>query len=433
MHVLIINQTFYPDVAATAQHAHDLAKHLHNHGHEVSVVTSRSLYGQSGAALPRTDVVDGIQILRVGQSIFGKASILARILDFSLFYMASAMKVMFVKRPDVVICLTTPPFIALVGLLVRRLRGGRCVYWVMDLYPDLPVACGVMRPDALLTRFFFFVNKVCLRRADRTVVLGRCMRGRIAAQGVNGPNIVPIDVWPPADNLAQHRDAPNPFRTKWAPQNRFVVMYSGNFGLGHDVHTMCEAARLLNNESRVHFVFAGGGKKKTQVDEFVNVERLQNCTLVGFQPRDLLADSLGAADVHLVTLSEGVEGIMVPSKLFGIMAAGRPTIFVGAETSEIARILAENNCGLTVRPGDAEALATAITRLTDDPAVCRAMGERARRAIEQRYAQSHALERWRALLDDLVAPTGAPAAESPAQQASAIRGRESHQNPTART
>lgn len=408
MRILLINQVFYPDVAATAQHAHDLARHLVAHGHHVDVIACRAIYGQKGAPLPKRETVDGIEIHRVGRSLFGKATIALRIVDFALVYVAFFLKALFIRRPDVVVCLTTPPFIALLGVLLRAVRGSRFVYWVMDLYPDLPVACGVMKPASLPTRFFEALNRFCLRRADRIVVLGRCMRDRVLAKGVNPARAEHIGVWSPEEPGNRIDHAANPYRAEWGLDGRLAVMYSGNFGIGHDVETMCAAAEALASDDRFRFVFVGGGKRKEEVDAFVRARNLANCILAPYQPREKLEHSLSAADVHLASLKEGVEGIMVPCKLFGAMAAARPTIFIGNPASELARVLEEHEAGLCVRCGDVDALVAALKRFADDEPLRRRMGDNARRALADAYGRDKACEHWRELLEATV--TGAAAA-----------------------
>lgn len=428
MRVLLINQVFSPDVAATAQHAHDLGRHLVRQGHEVDVIAGRSLYGQKGAQLPRDETIDGIRVHRVGMSLFGKAGILLRALDFVLMYIAMAFRAMTVRRPDVVVCFTTPPFIALAGLALRMLRGAKFVYWVMDLYPDAPVACGVMRETSPLTRFFEWLNRLCLRRADRVVVLGRCMEERIRAKGIAGDHVVHIGVWSPEEPTAEIGHEDNPYRREWALGDRFVVMYSGNFGLGHDVQTMCEAAARLDGDDAWRFVFVGGGKKKAEVEAFVKERCLKNAILAPYQPREKLAYSLSCADVHLATLMEGCEGIMVPCKLFGSMGVGRPTVFIGHPSSELARVLTENECGLAVRQGDVDGLVAALTRLKNDRALCRRMGENARRSMKDVYDQTASCEAWRRLLEETVSGrAAAPAArrsDAPSAPAAQAAGRD---------
>ena len=401
MRVLLLNQVFYPDVAATAQHAHDLARHLTAQGHEVVAIASRAEYGKTGAALPAREVVDGITIHRVGRSLFGKSSILARIVDFGLFYLLATIKAFTIRRPDVVICFTTPPFIALVGWLMRVIRGSRFVYWVMDLYPDLPVACGVMQERSAVTGVFERINRFCLHRADRVVVLGRCMRDRVLAKDIDPGHVVHIGVWADDQEVRPIDRVTNPYRQHWNLGDAFTVMYSGNFGLGHDVETMCEAARRLRDEPEIRFLFVGGGKRKAEVDAYIDEHGLTNCVIDDYQPRERLHESLSCADVHLASLKAGVEGIMVPCKLFGIMAAARPTIFIGDSSSEFARVLEEHDAGMVVANGDADALVAAILALRDDPDRCRAMGAAARTALREAYNRDAACEAWRELLETL--------------------------------
>lgn len=416
MRVLLLNQVYFPDTAATAQHADDLGRHLVEHGHEVHVIASRALYGSKGASLPREEVVDGVRVHRVGRSIFGKGSILARVVDFGLFYLLAFCKAFVVPKPDVVVCFTTPPFIALVGWCLRAVKGTKFVYWVMDLYPDAPVAYGVMKPTSLATRFFEGINRFCMHRADKTVVLGRCMMERVQSKGIDASRLVHIGVWPgqrePDGVNSSVQDvagrATNPYRTEWNLGDRFVVMYSGNFGLGHDVATMLEAARLLDSDpewtDRVRFVFAGGGKKKTVVEQFVSDHSLSNCVLAGYQPRERLHDSLSCADLHIASLADGFEGIMVPCKLFGIMAAGRPCAYIGNTTGELSRVLREHDAGNTVAPGDAQRLQAYIQQLADDPNTARRLGQNAFEALEKSFSRNNACEQWRLLLEDAVSP-----------------------------
>ncbi|MEM8757976.1 MAG: glycosyltransferase family 4 protein [Planctomycetota bacterium] len=414
MRVLLINQVFWPDVAATAQHADDLARHLAEHGHEVHAIASRSVYGKKGAALPKRETisVDGadhpINVHRVGQSLFGKASIAARALDFGLFYLAATAKALTVKKPDAVVCFTTPPFIALLGWFIRLTRGSAFVYWLMDMYPDVAVACGVMKPASPMTRFFEAVNRFCLRKADATVVLGRCMKQRVLDKGIDPKTVHHIGVWSEPAEVSPAPRADNPYRQEWDLGDRFVVMYSGNFGLGHDVHTMLDAAKKLRDNNAVRFLFVGGGKKKPIVEAFVRDHGLTNCTLADYQPRENLGSSLSVADLHLASILSGVEGLVVPCKLFGIMAAERPCAFIGSADSELSRVLAENDAGFTVPEGDSDALVGIILDLAERPERAAELGANARAALASAYSREHACEQWRTLLESVAHATDAP-------------------------
>lgn len=399
MRILIINQTYHPDVAATAQHAHDLARHLVRHGHEVEVIASRSLYGHAGAALPAHEIVEGVEVHRVGRSFFGKRGIAARAADFALFYLAALSKSLQVRRADVVVCLTTPPFISLVGIMLRALRGSRYVQWLMDLYPDVAVVCGVLDERSFATRFFDAVNRFTLRHADRVVVLGRCVAARVLGKGIDSTRVVHIGVWSDEVEVRPIPRNENPYRREWALGDDFVVMYSGNFGVGHDVDTMLGAAERLRDDPGIRFAFVGGGKRKPAVDAFVATHGLTGAVVAGYQPRDRLDASLSCADVHLVTLREGLEGCIVPCKLFGAMAAARPTIFIGHPSSEIARVLVEHGCGVVIRPGDVNALADVLRSLARDAARAAQLGQNARHALSTAYGRESACEAWRLILE----------------------------------
>ncbi len=404
MRVLLINQAFYPDVVATAQHSHDLARYLVDAGHEVAVVTSRSIYGQQGAALPRYEVVDGIEIHRVGMSLFGKGSILLRSLDFGFFYLLATTKTFTIRRPDVVVPFTTPPFIALVGYMMKKIKRTGFVYWVMDLYPDLPVACGVMKRGSPVTRLCDAINRFCLRHADRAVVLGRCMKKRVMDKGIDERRLTHIGVWSDSQEVTPLPRDTNPYRVQWGLADAFVVMYSGNFGLGHDVITMCEAAYKLRERADIRFVFVGGGKRKKEVDNYMIRHGLDHAILRDYEPREKINALLSLGDLHLASLSEPVLGIMVPCKLFGIMAAERPAVFIGPNESELARILVENDCGFVVPCGDSDQLVAIIKKCAADVTTSRAMGARARAALSRTYNRQNACEAWQQVLSECARP-----------------------------
>jgi glycosyltransferase involved in cell wall biosynthesis len=402
MRVLLINQTFYPDVAATAQHGHDLARHLVAQGHEVSVIASRSIYGKAGTALPAYEKVDGIEIHRVGRSFYGKAGLLARTTDFALFYLLTAAKAIQIGRHDVSVCFTTPPFIALLGLVLRGLRGTKVVYWVMDLYPDVLVVTGVLREDSLTTRVLERLNRLALARADRTVVLGRCMERRVLAKGIDPANVERINVWSDVNEICPRPRAENSYRREWGVGERTLVMYSGNFGIGHDVDTFAAGAKLLSDRSDVMFAFVGGGKRKKQLIDAMRARGLTNFVEADYQPRERLGELLSAADIHLVSMMPRWAGVMVPSKIYGTLAAERPVIWVGGEGTEAAAVVHDADCGFVIAPGDAEGFAKAVRTLADDAQLRSDMGRRARRALAEKWGAPHAMKRWAALLERVV-------------------------------
>ncbi len=402
MKILMINQAFYPDVAATAQHGHDLARYLTSKGHQVTAIASPSLYGESGASLPRRETVDGIDIRRVGVSYFGKTGMLARVVDYLYFYVVAALLALRLPRHDVVICFTTPPFIAIMGVMLRLFKGTKVVYWVMDLFPELPIACGMMREGSAPSWLMERVSRFCLRHSDMNVVLGRCMEERILAKGIPPEQVRQIGVWSDQEAIQPIPREDNEYRAKWGVEDRLVVMYSGNFGLGHDVDTFLNAALALKDDDRIRFAFIGGGKKKGIVEAFISEHGLErNCILEPFQPRSKLDELLSAGDVHLISLLDGIQGVMIPCKLFGILAVGRPALFIGNPASEVSRVIEENRCGRTITLGDSTELVEAITTYERDPGERQAAGERARRAFMDQHSMEHRCRAWLELLEQV--------------------------------
>ena len=400
MRILMINQAFYPDVVATAQHGHDLARYLVQNGHQVSVVSSRVLYGDKGASLPRHEIVDGIEIHRVGRSFFGKAGISTRILDYVYFLFRAMIRALTLPKHDVVIGFTTPPFAMTIGRMVRFFKGSKFVYWLMDLHPDLPVACGVLNGDSWFIRYLDRLNISTVKKSDATVVLGRCMLDLMKSKGAPVEKMDVIGVWSDQEEVKEVSREENPYRQEWEVGDRMLVMYSGNFGIGHDVETFLNAAMALRDDDRVRFAFVGAGKRRDQVEEFVHENNLEStCILAPYQPRERLDELLSAADVHLVSLREGIEGIMVPSKLFGILAAGRPALFIGHPNSEIAQVINDEQCGATVREGQVDELVNAILRYVEDPAERMAAGTRGRTGLVEKYSTEHRCHQWLQLLE----------------------------------
>lgn len=415
MHIVLLNQAFHPDIVATAQMGRDLAEALVRRGHTVTAVSSRSIYGQKGAVLPAQDEfsvapeVDGdkagvVRVRRVGSSLFGRSGTLARVFDFGMFYVRAAWALLTMEKPDVVVGFSTPPYIALLALFCRFVRGSRAVYWAMDLYPEVMVPSGMLKASSPLYKLLARLHRKLVRRADATVVLGRCMQQRVldALQGdAAGRKVHMIPVWSDEAGVRPVDRAENRLRAQWGVGDAFVVMYSGNFGIGHDAATILGAMERLKDRADIQFIFVGGGKRRPEVETFIREKGLTNARYLDYQPREMLAESLSAADVHLISLRDGMEGLIVPSKLYGIMACARPSIFIGPDASEVARVLGEAGCGVVVQEGDAQRLAARIVSYAQNvPEVDRA-GAAALRSFQERYTRRASCTAWCELLERL--------------------------------
>jgi putative colanic acid biosynthesis glycosyltransferase WcaI len=400
MKVLLLNQFFHPDIAPTAQIATELAEDLVRNGIQITALASRGSY-LGGAKLPSRASYRGIDIVRLGATSFGKRTSMHRAMDYASFCASAALKLSTLPRHDALIVLTTPPLIAGIALIAKGLKGTPLVHWVQDLYPDVAVAFGALAPRSLATRGMQAISRAVMRRADAVVALGKEMRDRCVAAGAAPERTFVVPNWSDPASLQPVPHHANSLRSVLANGARTLVMYSGNMGRAHDVATLLAAARLLRGRPDIVFVYAGEGAKRADVE--CAARELPNVRLVPYQPRERLSESLSAADVHLIALSPEIEGLIEPSKLYGVMAVGRPAVFVGPPKSEVARTIEHERCGCVIANGDAEGVAAAVRMMADDPLEREAMGTRAREALELRYSRSIATDRFRGILLSLSA------------------------------
>jgi len=401
MKVLLLNQFFHPDHSATAQIETDLALDLAAAGIEVTALAARGSY-LGGDTLPARETWRGIEIHRLAATSLGKRTLAHRALDYGSFYVSATLELARLPRHDAVVALTTPPLIAAAGLVAKTFKRSRLVYWVQDLYPEVAVAFGALSPRSAATRAMQATSRQVLRASDRVVVLGEAMRDRAVEGGATPERVAVIPNWADGEAVKPLPHAENPLRAELAGGASCLVMYSGNIGRGHDVETLVGAARLLRDRADVSFLFLGEGAKRLELQ--LAARDLPNVRFGPYQPRERLAASLSAADLHLVSLSPGLVGLLEPSKLYGIMAAGRPALFVGPAATEVARTIEREGCGCVVANGDARGLADAITSLAGDAPTRDHMGRRGREALVARYDRRLATARFRDLLLGLAHP-----------------------------
>lgn len=396
--VVFVNRYFSPDISATSQMLTDLAFGLARRGWRVRVVTSRQRYDDPGARLPPREILDGVVVDRIPTTRFGRTSLFGRAIDYLTFYLSAAWTLLRVIREgDVVVAKTDPPLLSILTTPIVRLRRAIAVNWLQDLFPEVATGVGLGQRRlagvafALLQR----LRDASLRAAACNVVLGERMRDLVLARAVPAERIEVVHNW--ADGVRITPIAPdrNPLRREWGLNGRFVVGYSGNLGRAHEFQTMLAGiAATAGAGVPVTWLFIGGGSAFVELEREVRARRLSNVVFKPYQPRERLAQSLSAADVHLVSLRPELEGLIVPSKYYGIAAAGRPTIFIGDTAGEIALIVSHADAGLTVAPEDGAALARHVLELAGDPVRAAAMGARARRDFDDRFDAERAIARW---------------------------------------
>lgn len=401
MRVLLLNQYYHPDVAPTAQLLADVGGALARRGHEVTALASARPYAGPGFR-PLRDRHEGVRILRVPATALGRGHHLGRLVDYGTFVGAVLAPLLAGPRPDVVVALSTPPLVAALGLLVKRLRGARFVYWVMDVYPELAVALGALDAGSAAARALGALGQLLYAQADAVIALDDAMRDRLVAAGAAPERVTVIDNW--ADDAVRPLDGPNPLRRALALEGRFVVSYSGNMGLGHDFDTLLGAMAHLRGED-VHWLFIGDGPRRGWLEAEVR-RRGADATFLPYRPRDELPVSLSAADASIVSLGPNLAGLIAPSKLYGILAAGVPVLYVGPPAGRTSDVIRRAGVGLAVDNGDVAGFARAIRTLKRDAAARAEMGRRGRRLLETELLRAHALERHVAVIER--AGAGAP-------------------------
>jgi glycosyltransferase involved in cell wall biosynthesis len=329
-------------------------------------------------------------------------------IDYLSFYVRAMAVALTMPRFDVVVTLSTPPIIGLIGTFLRRLKGSRHVYWSMDLHPDASLALGRMSRRNPVVAALAWLSDAVYRQADTVVVLGSYMADRIAAKQVRRERLAEVPVWSRRDEVYPMPRFGHPLRAELGLSEKFVAMYSGNLGLAHSFEEFIDAARRLRDHSKIVFLFVGGGPRLSEVREAKEAEGLENIQLLDYFPREQLHASLSIADVHLISMREEMTGIVVPGKLYGAMASGRPSIFVGPAHCESADTVREAGCGVTIRLGDVDGLVDCLTDLATNPDRTDDMGQRGRAAFLESHEKSVCCAQWSDVISDLI-PAPRPA------------------------
>jgi len=404
MKVTILSQYFFPELISTGQLLTELAEELVNLGSSVIVVAGQPTYYES-SQVPREMEHRGIKILRVRNTQLEKNSIVGKILNSTTFFLGAIGRSLTISNDTVILVVTNPPILPFVPYLLSFLRKQKYVCLVHDVYPDIAVQLGYLRENGIFYGLWERMNQKMMHGAAAVIVLGRDMEEKIREKLDRSEwgKIRMIPNWSDEDAIRPIGKGENPFlREIGLSPSTFIVQYSGNMGLSHGMETIVEAARRLQ-DMPVRFLFIGGGGKREKIGKMVADLGLKNVLFLPYQPKENLRYSLACSDVSLVSLDEGVEGLSVPSKYYGILASGRPVIALMAERSEVAMSVRESGCGYIVPPGNPEALAERIRYLFDHPDAVREMGKKARESVERNYSRRGVAEKYLALLREVSA------------------------------
>lgn len=393
MRILLLNEYFPPDTAATANMAAAVVDELAEH-HAVTVLCGRPSYDPSERHpfyILRHDHRGRAAVERVGSTTFPRFKMRQRVWNY-LSYVALSIPRALVVRTDLVMAMTDPPFEGIVGAFVAWLKRKPFVYNIRDLYPEMALLGSIVRP-AWWVRLWERMHRWALGRASRVIVLGEDTRERIIAKGIDPARVVVVrDGARGAQAIASPDHAVTREIRSGFP---FVVLHAGNLGFYGAWDTVIKAAGMLEREG-VAFIFVGEGAQRSNVE--VAARGVGNIKFQPFRPPEQVRYVLAAGDLHLVTIKRGLEGVVVPSKLYGILAAGRPVLALTPEESDAARVVRRVGCGVVVDPDDPTALAAAVRKLTHDRERLARMGERALQAAVD-YEREKELQHFRQVVE----------------------------------
>lgn len=387
MNVCFFNRSYWPDQAATGQLLTELAEDLVNrHGCTVSVVAGRALHapadGQRTRRMFDRETRNGVTILRANGTRFSPVRFAGRATNYVSYFTSAALAGFAIGRPDVVVSLTDPPIVGLAARAAARRSGARFVFLCEDVFPEVASLLEDFHSKAV-NRTLDHINRSLLRSADATVALGERMRRRLVEEkGAPASRVQVIHNWADCEAIVPG-SKDNSFSRAHGLADRFVVMHSGNVGLSQNLDLLIEAAARLQSKEKLVVVIVGDGARRPALEREVERRGLANVRFLPYTPKDRLHGSFASADAFVVSLKAGIEGYIVPSKVYGILAAGRPFVAAVDESCEVAAIARDHACGVLAQPNDPDSLAASIVSLYDNPREAQAMGERARRAALQ--------------------------------------------------
>jgi glycosyltransferase involved in cell wall biosynthesis len=393
--LLVLNQYYAPGFEATAYLLSQLCAELAQ-DFDVTVVTGK-------LALPRAEAgrttMDGVEVVRVRSTAFDRSNLPLRAINYVTYLVASLLTGLFSRTPDVVLCMTDPPVIADVALLVARRFRAPLVVVSQDVFPEIAVELKRLESKPLIDLLRALIG-FYLRRADRVVAIGDTMRRRLEEKGAPADRITVIPNW--VDTSAITPSAKdNDWSREHGLDGSFVVMHSGNVGHAQNLDALVRATTFLRDLDDLVVAVIGGGARHTALVELADMLEADHVRFMGYQPRELLSLSLSAADVHVVGLARGLSGYVVPSRLYGILAAGRPVIVAADGESETARVVLEEGAGVVVPPGRPELLAETIRAAHDGELDLAGMGARGRAYVVREADRSVAFSRYRSMLSEL--------------------------------
>ncbi len=403
--IIFINRFFYPDHSATSQILSDLMFNITVDNVELHVITSRLLY-EGGERLAGNEIIYGVNVHRVWTTNNGRSGLIGRAIDYLTFYLMSfVMMLQLVSKGDILVAKTDPPMISVLAAVVVKFKKGILVNWLQDLFPEVALKLKVKGlSEGNIYGFLKYIRNWSLIFAKKNVVIGDVMANKLKDEIPQLNTIEIIHNWVVGQKIQSVNQKNNSLRNKWGLENKFVVGYSGNLGRAHDYKTIYECIKSVSKNKHIMFVFIGGGVGMEKLKERVFKSGIDNIIFKPYQPIENLSESLSVSDVHIVTLEKELEGLIVPSKIYGILAVGRPIIFIGSEKGEFSKMLEKNQCGYIVAPKKSEDLINVVLGLQSDIETYNQISKNTESLYCDNFKYGKSIMKWKSLFQSLTNP-----------------------------
>ena len=405
--VWIISELYYPEETSTGYFLTKIAEGLAGR-YNVNVLCSQPTYSSRGELAPSNETNNGVNIHRCFSTTFNKDVLLLRLINMMTITFSIFVNCLHRFRSgDCVVVVTNPPLLPFPVLVASLLRRSKCCLLIHDVYPEVLKASGITRDNSLAMRSIGWLTQCLYRLVAHIIVLGRDMDALVKERldTVNQRMCI-IPNWADIDFIMPCNRRDNPLINKLGLPDKFVIQYSGNIGRTHGVEQLVNCAEQLQDDSAIHFLFIGFGAKKLWLERQVRERQLSNMTIMDYRPRSELAFSLTACDVAIISFAEGMAGVSVPSRMYNVMAAGKPIIAVADPASELALVVSEEEIGWVVAPGDIAGLCMAIMTARNNPNLLAQMGQRARLAAENKYSFERVRQAYEDMLDSIYKEAG---------------------------
>lgn len=401
--LVILSQYFYPEIASTGQLLTELAEDLVKYGCKIKVYTGKPSYYGNIKEYEKREIYHGIEIYRLFNTTLNKNSKLGKIVNSLSYFISIIFKLLSSKDRYPLLIVSNPPFLPIAGFLFKKIKNQKYVFLIHDVYPDIAVRLDYLKEDSFIVKIWNKINYIILKNAEEIIVLGEYMAEILEKKYLTVDNIriKIIHNWADEKIILPLKKGDNWFIKKYNLMNKLIILYSGNIGLFQDLETIIKAAERLKNYDDIIFLFIGDGGGLYKLKEMVKKYKLANVKFLPYQPKEYLPYSLTASDISVVALEKGVEGLGVPSKIYGILASGRAVLGLVGENCEVADIIANAECGFRVNQGDVGIFVKKIKYIYENPEILKTMGENSRRYFERHFTRSQMTRKYYEIIENI--------------------------------